>query len=400
MILSWRRVGRLLWSVPVVMALRQMGPDGVQPAEACSGGVPGAGWGSLRVADAYPETRVPIATDGFVLFEAIKIGEGFSLEDGDVTIKVTDEQNVEIAGQLEILSGHTDTQSDVSQFLLGWQAEEPLELGAELQLSWSAGDLAEQSLALDVVGEPPPLPTPTAVIDAWVDVRHGVGDVSSCGNDTPCESSSFVHSSEVKLRGVLTSWDVPELTGMVAWAVRSEVSDPRDQGEGPVDRPSVVSRYVASRPTVSAGLVTFADETVDHCVVLIVKDLRTGEEVRSEPKCGEPAEPALMRADHDLRLCAEPPTPESVELWCEGRRDPPEICDGTTSGEGGEAGGGGDGEIGAGGHRDVPKPRGGTSGSDGGCHLARTDGAWGSALLVLAALLSGVARRRRAAARG
>jgi hypothetical protein len=171
-----------------------------------------------------------------------------------------------------------------------------------------------------------------------------------------------------------------------------------------------VSRNVSSRPTASAGLVTFADDAVEHCVVVIVKDLRTDEEVRSEQTCGEPAEPELMKADHGLRDCWEPPTQEAVPLWCEGRTDAPEICeDDRVVGQGGagndadggagtdEQGGRGS-DVGAGGRRDVPKPRGGTSGADGGCQFAPADGAWGPALLALAAFLSGLARRRRAAA--
>jgi MYXO-CTERM domain-containing protein len=402
--------------VPTVMALRQMGPEGLRSAEACTGGVPGAGWDSLEVADASQATRVSIATDGFVLLDAVKIAEGFSLNDGEPTVRVTDAQGGEVSGKIQLLRRSDDPlkDSDRDQLHLGWQADEPLEVGTMLELTFSVRDLGEQSLELEVVGDPAPLPKPSAMLGAWVDVRHGVGDVGACeAGEGVCGVFEIdVPTREVKLRGVQVSWALPEITGMVAWEVRAETSELVDRGDGPEEPPIVVGREVASRPTVSAGLVTFAADADDHCVVVIVKDLRTDEEVRSEPSCGKPADPELMKADHRLRDCWEPPTQESIPLWCEGRTNALDICDGDWvvshggAGNDGEREGGGGtddqagrggSDAGSGGAPDVPRPRGGTSGAGGGCQLAPADGAWGSAVLALAALLAGVARRRRGA---
>src|SRR5687768_5775453 len=109
-----RRLGRVVWMVPGIVALQHVGPNGVQTAEGCVGGQPGSGWDDLRVADAENLTRVPIATDGFVLLEGQFRYDGFDPELADVWIQATDESGAEVPGQLRLLRADANARYDIT----------------------------------------------------------------------------------------------------------------------------------------------------------------------------------------------------------------------------------------------------------------------------------------------
>lgn len=137
---------------------------------------------------------------------------------------------------------------------------------------------------------------------------------------------------------------------------------------------------------------------------VVVKDLRTGEESRSEPQCQEPEEPTAILVDHDLGRCADPPTPTSTALWCADNPQDERCAATKPEPTGGQGGSDSDPD------RDDDSPRGGTdpSGSDSPQHeasKARTssgcryspagESSWLGIAAIGLALLG--ARRRRAA---
>lgn len=400
-----RRLGQLVWLVPLLAAVQQVGGGGVPPAEACSGGGPGPGeWLHLDVA-AAPLGRVPVATDGFVAFAGLFY---FGETDAAVEVpwvRVVDDAGETVPGQVRILKSDTDTSS--TKVLLGWQSAQALPVGAVFQLTLApangaageggAGNLPSQSktVELEVVEEPVTLPTPTVTLGPWVDVRHGVGELVDCEEDTSCGRFTLrVPTSEMRLPGVSVSWEPPDFSSMVAWEVRAQTANARDEVTSSLNREALVARKREEGEVIELGQVVFADDASEYCVVLIVKDLRTGKETSSQPVCESPREPEYERADHDLASCDEPPTPESLPLWCAGRPSD-ELCPDQV-GQAGEGGGGQAGSAQAGQPADVAEPAIATRESpSGGCQLTPGAGSASLATAALGALLSLVTRRRR-----
>jgi MYXO-CTERM domain-containing protein len=120
--------------------------------------------------------------------------------------------------------------------------------------------------------------------------------------------------------GVEVWWTLPSITGSVAWEVWAETSDPRDAALPPTSTPA---QLIEREPVVNTlkghlaeDLVAFANDASEACAVVVVKDLRTGQELRSLPQCAEPGAATATFVDHGLGSCDEPPTPESTKLWC------------------------------------------------------------------------------------
>jgi hypothetical protein len=408
MALSTRRMGRrllpLCWAVPMAMAVQQAGPNGIGSAEACSGGVSGLSGMDWRFPTVAPEERLPIATDGFVLITGASRSDASDSEVPLPWVRVTNEAGVDLPGQLRVLQ--TEPFTETTGAKLAWESDEPLALGTVAKLSWSETEEAGaggagnapasyETIELEVVAEPTPLPVPTAVLSDWVEVRHGVGELVECESYDSCGPSLIeVPTEEVRVPGVGVSWELPTISGMVAWEVWAETSAPSDgavsQRPGPrqlIDRESEVIKAVDD-------LVVFADDAAEHCVVMVVKDLRTGEESRSEPECQEPGEPISTLADHSLSSCDEPPTPESLSLWCLGpAHAKDERCSGVVQeGSGGQAASGNDSPGGQPSEDDAAATR--RDASDGGCTYAPAPGSLGFAAAALGVMLMASRRRR------
>jgi hypothetical protein len=411
-----RGLGRVVWLVPLVVAAQQLAAGGVPTAEACSGGAPRAGWLNLAVADSYPLDRVSIATDGFVLFEGVFNSEQPATELPLPWVRATDEAGEEVAGHIKVL--RADPQGDLTVTHLEWQPDEVLSIGTVLQLSWAGSNdglgeggagsvpLGRQSIELDVVDEPTQLPTPVVTLGPWLDVRHGVGELVDCETTNSCGSQAIqVPTREVRLPGVGVSWEVPAFSGMVAWEVRAEPSEPQNGVEGPLRLPPLVGRNKSDalqagqngeHHVVDLGWVAFTDDATDQCVVLVLKDLRTGEESRSQPLCESPGSPEYEVADYHLASCDAPPTPGSLPLWCIGR-DRDERCQDLGDGAAGEGPGGHAGAGGGDGLAVVDEPQAASrASSSDGCQIAPATGGIGVVAAALGAMLSLIARRRRA----
>lgn len=414
-----RRVRNLVCCLPLLAAVQELG--GVPTAEACagSGWSDSPAWARLVVADAYPLTRVSVGTDGFVALEGDFYEGDTEAEVQLPALRATDETGNEVPGRVELL--RSESRGDVTRVVLGWQSDEPLAVGTVLELTFSgrsadggeggAGSASQElgRVTLDVVEASAPLPTPSLTPGAWFEVGHGVGELVDCEANNSCGDYTLqVPTREVRLPAVEASWALPDFAGMVAWEVRTEASDPQNGVESSLQHSTVVARRREKTDVVDVGSVVFADDASDYCVVLVVKDLRTGDEARSEPRCDIPSEAEYERADHKLASCAEPPTPESVPFWCASHQS--EVpCKASSAGAGGE----GAGETPSGAEAGQGSGVGGVPGAGepasagepaianrarprGGCQMAPAVGGIGLLTAAFGALFSLVARRRRA----
>jgi hypothetical protein len=393
---TWRNWGVMVLLVVGIFVAQHAGPRGFFPvAEGCSGygtlGGP-AGWRYFVIASQSERERVEVGTDGFVLLEATFTGDDGDEEVEPAEIEVTaSDQAGPVAGHLELLrsvtrpgrANATGTAGSVFNYW-GWQADEPLPVGSILQLSfgisnglWPISDTVE----LEVVGEPAALPTPSgASFGNWVDYRRGDGDLVECTIDLSDGSCSgldtdtiLVPEREVQHRANDTLWDVPEVAGMVAWEARVELSGPL--GDGVASDEVAVVGGVDVGP-VDTGFIVFPSDAEEYCVVLVIEDLRTGEEVRSEPACGDPEQATSTVRAHRLDQCIEPPTPASKDLWCESHPDHIACLPGGASGgagpsEAGQASVGDAGEESMGGRTSSgePKPRARNAGQSDSCRF-------------------------------
>jgi hypothetical protein len=379
-------------------------------AQACTGGAPNAGWNDLRPADYYKAEPVQIATDGFVLLQGFYYLGDLEVKDPGVSVRVTDDQGAEVPGQLKVL--RAQDQGDVTRVYLGWQAEQVLALGSLLELTWSATDPelgaagapavpSGKTIQLEVAGEPTPLPKPTAALGDWLEIRHGLGELVDCNWETSCGPYLLhVPTRQTHWLGVQTSWTLPQISGMVAWEAWAEPAKP-ENGGGEVGRVHPLVSGLKSGPQVITGTVAFANDATDHCVVIVIKDLRTGEQQRSEPLCALPRMPSGVVSDNDLEHCESPPTPESLPFWCESLPGDAR-CAGVPPIDDGIGGQAGTDEHGLAGHSAGGEPLAPIdppgiapeSSGDGGCQLVPGSSgvaAFTASLLALAAL----ARRRR-----
>lgn len=311
---------RLLATLPIVAALQAAMGDGIGTAEACAGGAPSTGWDlSVPILESE-EQRLPIATDGFVLLTG-----AFSWEDAPEAevplpfVRVTTQSGEALPGRLRLLRSEVEDYMTFATF--GWQADEALPLGTIATVSWSENedDLgvggaesapnSVDSVEIEVVTEPAQLPKPVADLEEWVEVRHGIGELVECTKSSSCRTLPLhVPTHEVRVPGVGVSWTLPPIEGLVAWEVWGESADP-DAGAVSLTPPrrQLVDRERDEISLVS-DIVAFDAAATEHCAVIVVKDLRTGEESRSEPQCEEPGEPQAVVTDHQLRSCDSPPT--------------------------------------------------------------------------------------------
>jgi hypothetical protein len=245
----------------------------------------------------------------------------------------------------------------------------------------------EEQVELEVVGPPSTLANLKPSFGTWVDFQRGVGGGVNCVVDFgSCGSGDTVAYVERELLFAnWIRWQPPEVTGMVAWEALAEVDGP--QGVSVAEEPSFV---FSTQGEESAGLVVFPRDATEHCAVLVVRDLRSGNELRSERFCAEPEVGEYAMGDNGLDSCAEPPNEELLEQWCEAVGDEPEACQPAAAGA--SAGGAGSAEAG-GGASGEPTPKKGRSSS--GCQLGGGEGS-GAIALFLAVLAAGCRRRNKA----
>jgi hypothetical protein len=370
-----------LTMVPAVFVMEYAGPAGIRVAQGCAAGGGGVPLPSPRIIRQGGEPggkAFPVATDGFFLMETTQ-----PVQDPTTSIEVTvTSAGVEVPGVLQTL------EDSEKKNLLGWHADQALPMGALLEvhvevLSSSASD----DVLLSVVGEPTELAAPEISFGEWVDFRRGIGDLVACRNVTGCPTPIFnVYGDEEARQAVEVRWHLPEITGFVAWRQRLELSN-GVAAEGAFGQEHVFSSGPRSR---DVGIVAFPEPAARQCATLVVEDLRTGQEQRSE-LCAEPDPPGTMYRNYSLEACERPPSPTLQHAWCESHENDP-IC------------------LGAADLRPLPEPPDGVpnhdandgtaddeleSGTSEGCQMAPSGSLLGSGATLFFALGVVAARRRR-----
>jgi len=292
------------------------------------------------------------------------------------------------------------------QYLLGWAANDPLEVGAKLTASLRAtsavsGDPSNVGgqFPLVVVGVPTALPEPSFAFPTWFDFFAGEGAPVSCQSSAAAAGCAATPSVQVPGRAVKQTgaellWQVVPSASGVAWAVRIEASPSQSTD---VDVRQGVNEYLANdaEPSVALGKVIFPTPADQYCVTLVLEDLRTQQETRAE-NCVKPQPPAHAETDSKLGLCDQPPTEALTEAWC--RLKPAtlgsSLCeslpgDGASGSAGAPAESGGSAPLGGSNASNAP-PRSRTSK---GCQLGAAKGSPTSIALLLALAL--LVRQRR-----
>jgi hypothetical protein len=399
-------IRRLTCLGPVMIAASLVVPEqggwrlGVADALGCTGGGPGTGgavappepmWQRLAPAG-EPGAVAPLATDGFLPLHGVY--SGLSVEEAlaSINLVVTDETGKAIPGRIEAF-GAPERQ------VFGWTATASLAIGQHLTASISVPAALDPFLyltttyALEVVGPPEALPEPSARFHGWSDTYKGVGPLVSC--KTPANSCTGSSSAQVASAYEATG-HVVELGSHVApksgvaWEITTAQSSRAPESTLSSYTALVTSSYSGGE----VGYVRFGLTADQVCAIVIVKDLRTGAEVRGEV-CRAP-EPATSIATDGLPLsnCDEPPSAAARDLWCEARKKDSRPCEPTAANPS---------------EPTVPGPVASdpmnadaaasdrAAGTSKGCQLGGpgSTASWGAWALFLAALSGGVARRRR-----
>jgi hypothetical protein len=396
----WHPVVMGLGLAPVAFCAEQVVPHGIPTAEGCSGSFSaGEGWQSLGVPTIADEP-IPVATDGFVVLTGRYDDEQLDVDISGVSVSATNDGGEDVPGELKFLRSVEDNYHGNAVYL-SWEANSELEIGTHLTLAVAATpaprDNIEATVELEVVGAKTPLPVPTAALGSWFDYEHAVGSLVTCETeDGLCgdlgRKVSFPADTKL-LVGNVPSWKVPPITGMVAWEVRAEATEPWDSRGWRPEQPwvsrSALVFGAGSEAMTQAGEVIFAEDASEYCATIVVRDLRTGQELRSEPACDEPGAVEWARSDSPLLACTAPPSEELKPRWCMAH-PADELCQPSDS-EGGEAGqpagagndAAGGVEGGEGGRPAAPRSRASHSSS---CQFGPADAASGFGALSLAAL--------------
>jgi hypothetical protein len=210
---------------------------------------------------------------------------------------------------------------------VGWQANAPLAVGSKLSLlaKAQAYPSAVQS-QLTVVGPPTELTAEKLAFGEWLTFGHGVGDLVTCASlSGTCGAVPIsLPGNEETLRAVQASWAPPSINGFVAWEAHVELPD----GVEMVQPTAPQWLFRTSSDPFNLGMLVFPKATTEYCGELVVKDVRTGKELRSK-LCQEPraAMGATVR-DYGLASCSAPPTPALKQAWCETHADDA-LCSGS-----------------------------------------------------------------------
>jgi uncharacterized protein (TIGR03382 family) len=299
--------------------------------------------------EAFP---LPVATDGFFALDAEGDQLSADAAQSSLQVVVTDEDGMPVAGATKLLSTKRE-----GWYLFGWSANAPLAVGAQLKASLSASPVAPPSAAnvggdfsLTVVGEPTALPEPTFELSGWFDFFHGQqGAVVTCvesyeGIGGTCRSPQTISvpASIEKQLGAAAVWSPPPVVGGVAWSARLEAatgeSDARVLTSGSIEFWGGVDEDGADD---TVGRLVFPTPGAQHCATLVLKDLRTSQERRTE-MCS-PVQPAQgVDTDTVVARCGEPPSDASKEAWCRlrGGSASEQCATGTGAGTAGSSDGG------------------------------------------------------------
>jgi hypothetical protein len=354
------RIAAIAALVPAVFVGGLMLPEqpilhlGVGKVLGCSGAgnAPAPiGWTSLTTS-LPPDAEhgaVPIATDGFFAIDAVRASLLESAAESGLRVVVTNEAGEVIAGETTLL----ETRSP-SSYLFGWSAAEPLAVGSKLRASLSALQPTEAGspqvggeYPLLVVGAPTPLLEPELTFSSWLDFYHGEGPATlSCAgvfDPGACGAQTFLVPTLVtKQLAAQLSWDLPAVTGSVAWKARLEASPTNGDASFTVYGDEYFGGDATQLPGPLLGRAVFPTTAAQYCVTLVLTDLRTKQETRAEA-CAPAQPPQSAQTDTSLGSCAQPPSEALNEAWCRMRSSgtPGVLCPPILGGGGSSAVGGG-----------------------------------------------------------
>ncbi|HWO07915.1 MAG TPA: hypothetical protein VNN80_00505, partial [Polyangiaceae bacterium] len=227
-------------------------------------------------------------------------------------------------------------------FLFGWAARQPLAVGSRFTatLATEPAAVGDTSVggqfALRVEGLSTVQAAPVATFHDWGRYWRGEpeGDSVQCAlNQTspPCGPPRTV-SLPTRVReevAAIVVWAPPDIVGGVAWNLRFEGAQVgADPGSDFFDRVEGFEPHADYGGDVGL-FVAFPEPAERYCATMVIEDLRTGLEQRSELCAGPPLPlTAMFGSDTMLGSCAEPPTPELTQAWCELRQSTSPICSG------------------------------------------------------------------------
>jgi hypothetical protein len=323
--------------VPAMFALDLLAPSsdglplGVGEALGCggSGNLPAVdGWTSLKPM-LYPSspgsasTDIPVATDGFFVIDAQSHNLDVETAAAQLRVVVRDDAGTEVPGDVSVL--RTQAYPTFDSYLFGWVAREPLAVGVRLTATLATepatvtGSTVGGEFALTVAGAPTAMSTPAATFDRWGSFYRGDGEVGGAECPAPpgsgrCDQTLPLPPRVIEELATQVVWTPPEVAGGVAWRVRLDLGEQPGEA-GPAKE--FFGRIEASEPGLYLPIVRFRELSGRHCVSVVVEDLRTGLEQRSE-LCSEPAPLAgSFGSNTYLQQCPEPPSAELTPAWCD-----------------------------------------------------------------------------------
>jgi hypothetical protein len=317
-------------------------PTGIPDALGCSGapamlppaldaGTPLPSWRELYLSvPTALESGAPlrVATDGFFQLGARTRGLSADQTLAQLRVRVLDAAGAEHEGDLQLLLETSD-----GFHLFGWTARAPFALGDRLSVVLSADPSTSGAadvggtFALSVVEPPPQLSAPELVLGRWTRFYQGVGeDVLTCRSLYPCggNPSFSVPGRLVERMAVELSWVPPAHASPVAWQLHWQA----DQSSTGPETAWMYWGHGEHAPKL-IGSVVLPDINEQHCVSLLIEDVRSGETRRSEV-CAEPGPLEGFWSDTLLRQCPEPPSAELTRAWCNlrgGVSDEPRCAD-------------------------------------------------------------------------
>jgi hypothetical protein len=292
-------------------------PVGMGEALGCGGGGSWAPrqWTTLGPTVIRDDTgAVPVATDGFFTIAAVGNDLSLELAQAQLRVAVRDEGGAEVPGSVSVLPNEGN-----DWHLFGWTPRDALTVGTRLTATLTTDpptDGIGGDWALEVEGEPTSPGRPQAAFGQWGTFygSDGSGELVSCRASDLCNGERIslpAHLVEkVSARAV---WTAPDIVGSVAWRIRVEAAAPAGEADG--KGLLFFGNDTEALSPLELGRVDFRDRAQGYCINVVLEDLRTGLEQRSE-LCS-PAGP-LERFDADgLYRCVEPPSAELTPLWCE-----------------------------------------------------------------------------------
>ena len=194
-------------------------------------------------------------------------------------------------------------------------------------------------------------------------ITYDIGELITCDlSFDGCGLWSGVGAETRDLYETAVSLGGARVPNAVAW----EVSVAEVDGKGLLadTAPSPVI-LLSGEP--SGFRLPFVDQRDEYCVNVVVRDLRSDQEL-SEEICTSPVEPVEHISADRMKYCLQPPTPELNARWCEAQGLESDCA---------------------------AMPASTPSGASGGCSIARPNGKTGAPAALLAALALFLVGRRR-----